>query len=131
LLEIKADQKQIAEDIQKLDDASTDIMLAVDGKVMLLIGEAFVESTEEAATEYCEKKQQVSCHPSKKISLIGLIELCPLYLFYFLFFHCVCFQELQKQLTDMAEEETRILSRQADLKKILYSRFGDSINLES
>jgi 3-oxoacyl-ACP reductase-like protein len=31
----------------------------------------------------------------------------------------------------LAEEETSILQRQVTLKKELYGRFGDSINLES
>jgi hypothetical protein len=34
-------------------------MMVIDGRIMLLVGEAFVEADEETATEYCEKKQRV------------------------------------------------------------------------
>lgn len=47
-------------DLEQLDDAGTDVMMAVDGKMMLLVGEAFVEVTEDAATAYIEKKTEVS-----------------------------------------------------------------------
>jgi hypothetical protein len=54
LLEIRAETNQAAIDNEKLDDASAELMMAAsggDGRVMLLIGEAFIESSEEAATE--------------------------------------------------------------------------------
>ena len=39
-------------------------------------------------------------------------------------------ERLQKLIETMGEEETAILAQQADLKKILYGRFGKSIQLE-
>jgi prefoldin subunit 4 len=40
--------------LERLDDASTELMMASGDKVMLLIGESFFDTTEEKATEYCE-----------------------------------------------------------------------------
>jgi prefoldin subunit 4 len=41
--------------LERLDDASTELMMAEQGdKVMLLIGESFFETSETSATEYCE-----------------------------------------------------------------------------
>jgi prefoldin subunit 4 len=37
LLELRADNKQIQDDLQVLEDASTDVMMAMDGKVRLQI----------------------------------------------------------------------------------------------
>ena len=39
-------------------------------------------------------------------------------------------EQLQKKLDKLKEEDQDILSQQADLKKLLYGRFGKSINLE-
>ncbi len=60
LLEIRADVKQLKLDAEKLEDANTELMMnsSEDGKVMLLIGEAFVEVDEDYATEYCEGKNE-------------------------------------------------------------------------
>ena len=100
LMELRAEIKQSDIDNEKLDDATAELMMAAsgsDGRVMLLIGEAFIESSEEEATEYCEKKQNA----------------------------------LQARIISLKTEETDIVSRQDKLKKELYGRFGDSINLES
>ena len=52
LLELRAEIKQMKSDAEKLDDASTELSLASgDGKVMLLIGESFVEVSEDYANE--------------------------------------------------------------------------------
>ena len=54
LLECRADMKQMKEDKQKLEDANADVAevgLTENGKVMILIGETFVECDEETATE--------------------------------------------------------------------------------
>jgi prefoldin subunit 4 len=40
--------------LERLDDASTELMMASGDKVMLLVGEAFFDTTEEEATEFCE-----------------------------------------------------------------------------
>ncbi len=48
---------------------------------------------------------------------------------------CYCLfrlsQALQKRIEDSTKEEGSILSKQEALKKELYGRFGDSINLEN
>ena len=46
-----AELKQSKEDNEKLDDASAELMMASDGKIMLLIGEAFIETSEDDANE--------------------------------------------------------------------------------
>ena len=52
LLEVSAELKQSKEDNEKLDDASAELMMAnSEGKIMLLIGEAFIETSEEDANE--------------------------------------------------------------------------------
>jgi prefoldin subunit 4 len=40
--------------LERLDDASTELMMASGDKVMLLVGEAFFDTSEEDATEFCE-----------------------------------------------------------------------------
>jgi prefoldin subunit 4 len=59
LLEIRADLTQFKQDIEKLDDAATELAMNATGKVMLFIGESFLHTSEDHATEYCEKKQEV------------------------------------------------------------------------
>ena len=90
---------------------------------MLLIGEAFVNTSEETATEYCQTKLDV------KHSLIIMFTtyLCLNY-FNYIFFIC---QNIQAEQIKLKDEEGDILSRQDILKKELYGRFGDSINLEN
>jgi chaperonin cofactor prefoldin len=52
LIEVSAELKQSKEDNEKLDDASAELMMAgSEGKVMLLIGEAFIETDEDEANE--------------------------------------------------------------------------------
>ena len=54
LLEIRAESKQAVIDAEKLDDATAELMMASssgDGNVMLLIGESFIESTEDEAND--------------------------------------------------------------------------------
>jgi prefoldin subunit 4 len=51
LLEIRADSKQYKEDIEKLEDAVAELMMASDGTFMIMIGESFVESSPEYANE--------------------------------------------------------------------------------
>ena len=71
-------------------------MMGTGDNVMLRLGEAMFEATEDEATEFCEA--EVEKH--------------------------------QETLDKLGEEETDILERQGELKKILYGRFGKSINLE-
>ena len=98
LLELRADVKQYKADAERIDDANTDMMMnSSGGKVMLLIGEAFVEVSEEFAESYCEEKSEA----------------------------------LNKKVQAMMAEDLTITQRQEVLKKELYARFGDSINLEA
>lgn len=97
LLELRADVKQIKTDAEKLDDASTELMMAEGGRIMLLIGEAFVEVSEDYASEYCERKQSA----------------------------------LASRVQQLGAEEGEIVKTCEALKKELYARFGDSINLEN
>lgn len=99
LLEVRAELEQAKKDHEKLDDASSEIMMASEGsgKIMLFIGESFVEASEEEVTEHCEKKQE----------------------------------EISQTISKLTKEEGEIVAKQNELKKTLYSRFGDSINLEN
>ena len=40
--------------MERLDDASTELMMGSGDKVMLLLGGAFIETSEESATQHCE-----------------------------------------------------------------------------
>lgn len=71
-------------------------MMGSGEKVLLMIGEAFFESSEDDATENCEA--EVEKH--------------------------------QAQVDKLEEEEADIIDKQADLKAVLYGRFGKSIQLE-
>ena len=82
--------------LERMDDASTELMMGSGDKVMLLMGEAFFEATEDEATEYCEA--EVEKHQAK--------------------------------IDQLEEEDSDILEQQATLKKVLYGRFGKSIQLE-
>ena len=82
--------------LERLDDASTELMMASGDNVMLFIGESFFDTTEEEATEYCESEVE----------------------------------RMQAQLEELETEEEEIVQSQAELKKVLYSRFGKSIQLE-
>ena len=101
LLEIRADLTQYKSDAQTLDDAVSEVMLltsdAPEDAPMLLIGESFVVSDEDSATNYCQKK----------------------------------LDEVQAKIETLNKEEAVILEKQGALKKELYGRFGDSINLEN
>jgi chaperonin cofactor prefoldin len=60
LLELRADIKQHKLDAEKLEDASAELMMSNgDGKVMLLIGESFIEVSEDYANE-CESLFSIS-----------------------------------------------------------------------
>jgi len=42
-----------------MDDASTELMMGSGEKVMLFLGEAFFEASEEEATEFCEAQVEL------------------------------------------------------------------------
>ena len=50
---------QLTSDAEKFEDASTEMMLLEDGKVLLYVGESFVDVSEEYAIEYCSQKSEV------------------------------------------------------------------------
>ena len=79
-----------------MDDASTELMMGSGENVMLSLGNAFLETSEEEATEHCEQEVE----------------------------------RLQSLVDALLVEEEEILVQQKVLKKILYGRFGKSINLE-
>ena len=83
--------------MEKIDDASTELMMGSGDNVMLRLGGAMFETTEEEATEYCEAE----------------------------------IERQQEMIDKLVEEESGIIERQEALKKILYGRFGKSINLEA
>jgi len=56
LHELKAEREVIEKSLERLDDASTELMMASGDKVMLLIGESFFDTSEEDATEFCEQE---------------------------------------------------------------------------
>jgi prefoldin subunit 4 len=84
------------EKMQLVDDASTELMLGNGSKVMLFLGDAFFETSEEQATEHCE----------------------------------VIVEKYQSKVDELNLEEENIITKQSELKKLLYARFGASINLE-
>jgi prefoldin subunit 4 len=82
--------------LDKIEDASTELMMGNGDRVMLKLGEAMFEATEDEATEFCEAEAE----------------------------------RHQVTIDKLSEEEVDIIDRQSGLKKILYGRFGKSINLE-
>lgn len=74
LLELQADMKQFTMDVEKLEDGASELMMVTDDKVMLFIGESFVECTEEYATEYCENKAEVSSNVSRNTFFYELFD---------------------------------------------------------
>lgn len=45
--------------LDKLDDATTELMTGEGEPVMLMLGDSFMQCEEEYATEFCERKQEV------------------------------------------------------------------------
>ncbi|CAB9523366.1 Prefoldin subunit 4 [Seminavis robusta] len=54
LHEVRAEIDSLKKELERIDDASTEIMMADAGKVLLFMGGAFFETSEEEATTYCE-----------------------------------------------------------------------------
>ena len=55
LQELREERTVIKQSLERLDDASTELMMnSGSDKVMLLIGESFFETSEDDATEFCE-----------------------------------------------------------------------------
>jgi len=97
LHEVRDERKITKQSLERLDDASTELMMSSDSDdVMLLIGESFFDTSEEDATAYCESEVE----------------------------------RLTEVLETLDKEESTILEQQAEYKKLLYGRFGKSIQLE-
>mmetsp|Transcript_33012 Transcript_33012/g.79871 ORF Transcript_33012/g.79871 Transcript_33012/m.79871 type:complete len:135 (-) Transcript_33012:170-574(-) len=96
LHEVRDEVEQLKNLLEKIDDASTELMMGDGDRVMLRLGEAMFEATEDEATEFCEAEVE----------------------------------RYQETVDKLGEEEADIIERQNGLKKILYGRFGKSINLE-
>ncbi|CAM9730388.1 unnamed protein product [Ectocarpus sp. 8 AP-2014] len=58
LLEIRDDKSHIKDILDKLDDATTELMTGEGDSVMLMLGDSFMECEEEFATDYCEQQQE-------------------------------------------------------------------------
>ena len=87
----------LQKELEHLDDASTELMmLSSHDKVLVMVGDAFMEESDDTATQVCEQ----------------LID------------------QVQQKVTKLQDELEQVLSEQVVLKKILYDRFGKSINLE-
>eukprot|EP00934_Nitzschia_sp_Nitz4_P003367 Nitzschia sp. Nitz4//scaffold6_size259037//244327//244870//NITZ4_001125-RA/size259037-augustus-gene-0.310-mRNA-1//1//CDS//3329557046//3357//frame0 len=56
LHELRDERAVIEKSLELLDDASTELMMASGDKVMLYVGEAFFDTSEEDATEFCESE---------------------------------------------------------------------------
>jgi prefoldin subunit 4 len=100
--DLKIERRELKRALEGLDDAGTELMMGTTGDdddavVMILTGEAFLETSEDDAVQFCE--QQVA--------------------------------ELQADDDKLQAEEAAILAEQDELKKVLYGRFGKSINLET
>lgn len=54
LHEVRGERDGLKKKLERIDDASTELMMGSGDKVMLLLGDAFFEATEEEATEHCE-----------------------------------------------------------------------------
>mmetsp|Transcript_6607 Transcript_6607/g.10312 ORF Transcript_6607/g.10312 Transcript_6607/m.10312 type:complete len:131 (+) Transcript_6607:126-518(+) len=97
LRELREERNLIKQSLERLDDASTELMMSSGGEnVMLLIGESFFDTSEEEATAFCEAEVE----------------------------------RMTETLESLDEEEASIVEKQAELKKVLYGRFGKSIQLE-
>lgn len=96
LEELQVDITDLQTQVERLDDATTELMMGDGGHVSLMLGEAFISVAEDTATEYCEKRQEV----------------------------------LTDRLESMKETRDNIVKRQAELKKYLYGKFGNNINLD-
>jgi len=96
MYEARAESASYKARLEKLDDASTELMMCSGDDVSLLLGDAFLLTSEEDATKYCEDQVE----------------------------------KLQVTVDKLEGEMGEIGERQGELKKLLYGRFGSSINLE-
>uniref|UniRef100_M4BUC4 Prefoldin subunit 4 n=1 Tax=Hyaloperonospora arabidopsidis (strain Emoy2) TaxID=559515 RepID=M4BUC4_HYAAE len=70
LHDVRDQKKALNETLDTLDDASTDVMMGEGDAVQLLIGESFVETSEEAAQEYIEKRVEEAKEELHKLEAV-------------------------------------------------------------
>ena len=58
LKELRSDKKALEDAIQKMDDASTELMMSEGDSVKILMGDTFLTFQDDAAVEYCDKKSE-------------------------------------------------------------------------
>jgi len=58
LKELRSDIKGVKDAIERMDDASTELMMNDGDDVKVMIGDAFISFPEDDATEYIEKQQE-------------------------------------------------------------------------
>merc|ERR1712157_415868 len=56
LYEVRAERDSLKTRLERIDDASTELMMGNGDKVLIHLGDAFFESTEDEATDYCENE---------------------------------------------------------------------------
>jgi prefoldin subunit 4 len=56
---VRNQRDELKKDLEHLDDASTDLMMSSEDNVMLVLGDAYLEVSENEATEYCEKQVDI------------------------------------------------------------------------
>mmetsp|Transcript_21547 Transcript_21547/g.26669 ORF Transcript_21547/g.26669 Transcript_21547/m.26669 type:complete len:134 (+) Transcript_21547:117-518(+) len=56
LYEVRGERDGLKKKLERIDDASTELMMGSGDKVMILLGDAFFEVAEDEATEYCEEE---------------------------------------------------------------------------
>ena len=54
LYEVRGERDALRKKLERIDDASTELMMGSGDRVMLQLGNAFFEAEEEEATEFCE-----------------------------------------------------------------------------
>ena len=150
LHEATAEKDSMKKKLEHLDDASTELMMGSGGTVSLLLGDAFITVSEEDATEFCEEQVEKVREDSavgergeregeREGGWVGGREGVSQSLSHNS--HTInpppththprlSKRELQGVVDTLDEEIGGITDRQVELKKELYGRFGNSINLE-
>ena len=54
LYEVRGERDGLKKKLERIDDASTELMMGSGDTVMLLLGDAFIEASEEEASEFCD-----------------------------------------------------------------------------
>lgn len=107
--EMRRDRATLQHDLEGLDDASTELMMLGGG------GDGDDDGDEPAAVVWLLTGEAFAATAPD-----DAVQFCESQV-----------EELQAKADRLVQEEERILAEQAELKKLLYGRFGKSINLES